>query len=41
MADLTRITLNDNSVMNVKLRCSNMFGSVENVNKECLLSSMQ
>tara|TARA_B100000676_G_scaffold59312_1_gene58545 strand:- start:1166 stop:2185 length:1020 start_codon:yes stop_codon:yes gene_type:complete len=32
---------NDNSVMNVKLRCSNMFGSVENVNKECLLSSMQ
>ena len=32
---------NGNSVMNVKLRCSNMFGSVENVKNECLLSSMQ
>ena len=32
---------NGNSVMNVKLRCSNKFGSVENVKNECLLSSMQ
>ena len=32
---------NGNSVMNVKIRCSNMFGSQENVYNECLLSSMQ